>query len=227
MSVLVAAITNGRTDSTLAFCTMLLKLQGTAGTSPGTNLTIQFFGTKNDALTFFLKNTSFDVIVCIDTWKACDPRFILDPPPEGMPFVVGAYPLPSIDWNRVKTSIATSAEAPHLVGHAYNISCSPDDNRRERARYVPITSAELGIFKMRRCVLEDIVAMHGHSVLASNGKVCIATDEISRETGEVLSGDQRVCALWGKGVYADLEASCTSFGPVGYMGCVGLRNILR
>jgi hypothetical protein len=236
-NTLVAAITNGRTESTLTFCSMLLKLQGATGaSSPHAKFIINYFVNVNDAFAYFLKDPSLDVIVCIDTWKACDPRFILDPPPEDMPFVVGVYPLPGvIDWDRVKTTFATqhaSTEPSQYVGNRYSAVLRDGCQQSEGKRYVPVQSTELGVFAMRRCVLDEIVATHGRSVLGSDGNgVCIASDGMWNDPDEgkvvVLPWNKRVCALWGKDVYADLDATCTSFGPVGYTGCVGLRKTLR
>jgi hypothetical protein len=222
-TILVAAITNGGQECTLGFCTTLLRLQIELGKTPDTHVTVEFFKTLDDALMAFRTLTRFDVLSVIETHMSCDPSFLTTPPPELMPFVVGIYPEPTIDWKRVKHEILSTHEPSREVGNVYNAKLP--DGVHANDEYAGIDAAGLKIFKITRGVLEDIVARHGHEVITDDDMLALAIPGIVN--GKLVGAHERVCFMWGKGVAADLRSKCSSFGPIAFTGCVGRRGQIR
>lgn len=220
-SFLIAGI-SATGDVSINFTASLLRFQSDLARASNTVATFDFFESVNDALNQFHTNKTYDVLVLIDTGMAIDPTFFLEYDAD-KPFVVGAYPLGKIDWARVEKKIGMpGSEDPSMIGNIYSI-----DPRKGtiQGRYVVVKTAGLGIAKVGRCVIDEIVKTHGEKVISNDGKLVLHAAGI--EDGTAMSADERVCHLWGGYIYADSKHTTKNSGPIAFSGCVGTRTKLR
>ena len=206
--VLLAAVTRGRTECSIQFVTGVLRLQRDAAML-GAAVEVNFQPSVAAAVRAFRDGRDFDVAVVIDTWIGFPQDFVTRAVRElaagGKDLIVGVYPMPHIDWDRVRAAgeaAGGTREPPEHWGNRYNVDV--DGARVCRNDYLrlaaPVTDAK--IFAMSRRVLEA------------------AGDD-----------DDDVVRAWhdggGRDVYADLQAPCSNFGACEFAGCVGRRGVLQ
>jgi hypothetical protein len=209
-------------DVSINFTASLLRFQADLARASDTVAAFDFFESISTAIDHFHRDASFDVLVLIDAGMAIDPVFFIEYD-STKPFVVGVYPLGKIDWARVEKKIGLACtEDASKIGNIYSI-----DPRKGsiQGRYIVVKTAGLGIVKLGRCVLDEIIAKHGTKVLSKDGKLVLHAAGI--ENGTAMSADERLCHLWGGNIYADTKYHTKSSGPVAFSGCVGTRTKLR
>jgi hypothetical protein len=221
VSYLIAGITSSG-DVSITFTASLLRFQTDLARATDTSAAFDFFETVNDALDHFNRDKRYDIIVLVDASMSIDPIFFIESDPE-KPFVVGVYPLGKIDWARVEMKIGMpGSEDPGMVGNVYSIDPSKGTSQ---GRHIVVTSAGLGIAKLARRVVDEIVVNHGSKVLSKDGKLMLHAPGI--EDGVSMTADERMCHLWGGNIYADTKYRTKSSGSMAFSGCVGTRTKLR
>ncbi len=209
-------------EVSINFTASLLRFQSDLAHASNTAASFDFFESISAALDHFHREKSFDVLVVLDAGMAIDPTFFIEYDPS-KPFVVGVYPLGKIDWARVEKKIGLpGSEDPGMIGNVYSI-----DPRKGsiQGRHIVVKTAGLGIAKLGRRVIDDIIAKHGTKVLSKDGKLIVHASGI--EDGIAMTADERLCHLWGGDIHADTKYHTKSSGPVSFSGCVGTRTKLR
>lgn len=223
MKVLIGGISPAG-NVALEFCAGMMRFQSELLRTPNIQAGFEIFKTLNSGLSHFYSNKEYDFCVFIDTVMFVDTGFLVTFD-NHKDFVVGIYPLPGIiDWKRVADRISESSEDPHLVGNVYNVE--PHKKSQNDGSFLQVDSAGLGILKMSRKGIEDIVARHAKDVLAADGKTVVVHTPCILG-GKALTADERLCALWGKPIYADLLHKTRVSGIVAFTGCAGTRTVLR
>lgn len=137
-----------------------------------------------------------------------------------VPLLLGVYPLPTIDWDRVRTCPA--GEDPQNWGNVYNVQplSAPD----ARGYVVVDRTSHLGMLWLRAGVLRDIAARHPE-VVGGEGDCAFAC--AGKYDGLTVSAHRRFLDLYGGRILADPRAGASSSGATEFGGCVGARNVLR
>jgi len=201
-TVLIAGIT-ATGEVSLAFTASLLRMQVELLRTSNIKVSFEFFESTGKALKYFSESGE-ELFVCVNAdMTVLDTAWLLGTDRD---FVVAVYPTGEIDWKRVDSTIANTSEDPNLVGTVYSVDLA--DSTVENGRYVTTKSAGLGIFKVRRTVLREILENH---------------------SAETVFGPRAadLCALWGKDIHADISVKTINNCPVPFYGCVGHRKTLR
>lgn len=222
--VLIAGI-SPTGETTLEFAAGMLRFQSELLREPNVQAAFEIFRTIDDALSYFHVNSEeLDICVCINTNMFIDTAF-LTKHDMTKPFVVGVYAIPGkIDWERVTEKITSSAEDLPLIGNVYNIDLAKATPAA--GTYLQVSRAQLGIFKLTRDGLNDLIQRHKSDILSDDGKTLVLHAPCIYK-GKALTADERVCALWNKPLYADTSQKTRSSGPLAFTGCVGMRKTLR
>lgn len=198
MRVLVAAVSSSGTCS-LGFAVALLRLQVALQTAPNMQAVVDFVPSVRAAAVAAKRDGAFDAVVAVSSTLSFPAGFVLRGIVTPAPFVAGVYPLPGIDWERVKARAGLGTEDMRFKGNTYNI----DPERAKRCDvpgYMAVEAAGLGA-----------VVLKGEAVEAVAGAAEGATDEA-------------ICAAWGEPILADLDHPCVNQGPMEFTGCVGFRT---
>ena len=223
-SILVCGITD--VDVSIQFTSALIQMQTELVRTSGVAVEFEFFTNVNEALTFFHKQGRFDACVVMDGRMAVDPAFMLRHDAT-KPLVVASYPLKSIDWDRVRTTIAHTTETPSHVGMKYNYDPAkaiPEPG----CAYVQLeanSKVQFKIFKITKEAVDSIIETHGDTVLAEDGSLLFYSHAIV--DGVMMSPDERFVNLWGRPLYADITSKTQNMGPFDFTGAVGNRKQLR
>lgn len=198
MRVLVAAVSPSGQCS-LGFAVSLMRLQVAFQTAPGMQVVIDFVSSVREAAVLARQSKEpFDAVVAVTSTITFGAGFVLRGIVTPHPFVVGVYPLPGIDWERVVAKAGDDAEAMRFKGNTYNVDPAKA-KRSDLAGYVEVPAAALGAVVLKDEAVAAVAGARGPS-------------------------DEDVCAAWGKPVLADLENPCACMGPMEFTGCVGFRT---
>lgn len=218
-TMVLCVITNGRPDATLSCAVSLLRVQNALMTGQQKiRADMHFVQGFDDALQTLRAHPTAQGMLVVDTSMGFNAEFPLRAMASGLPVVVASYPLPGVDWERVKRQ--PENEDPQFWGNVY--SCKPS-GRFGPSGYAHVTEARLGVAWISKQVVSDIAARHPELV-AEDG-VMFATEGVYGGTRR--TGDQRFLDLYGGDVWADLERPSVSTGPMEFAGCVGVRSVLR
>lgn len=218
-SMLLCIVTNGRADATLSCAVSLLRLQTLLMRSPERiKADMHFVRSMDDALHALRTHGTARGVAIVDSSMGFTPEFPLRAMASGLPVVVASYPLPVVDWERVKSQPAT--EDPQFWGNVY--SCKPS-GRFGPGGYAHVLEARLGVAWIDRQVVADIEARHPE--LVSEDGVMFASEGVYG--GKRRTADERFLDLYGGDVWADIERPGNSTGPMEFGGCVGARTVLR
>jgi hypothetical protein len=223
-SILVCGITSG--DVTIHFTSSILKMQTELMRTPGVNISFEFFGTVDEALTHFHTNTKCDACVIIDEKLSVDPGFIFDNDASKQ-FTVASYPLRTVDWERVRAKIVDSREPAEHVGVTYNYdpTLATPEPGGTHVKIPAHSDVQLKIFKLTRTGLDSIIARNNDAVRGNDGRLALYSACII--DGKKLSPDQRLVHLWGEPIYADISRRTKNVGPYDFTGTVGNQRQLR
>lgn len=223
-SILLCGISTA--DVTIHFTSSILRMQTELMRTPGTNISFEFFGTVDEALTHFHTATQCDACVVIDGKLSVEPGFIFDND-ASKPFTVASYPLRTVDWERVRAKIVDSQEPAAHVGVTYNYDptlATPEPGGTHMK--IPANAeVQLKMFKITRHALDSIIDKHKDEVQGEDGRLAIYTAAIVN--GKKLSPDQRFVHLWGEPIYADISRKTKNVGPYDFTGAVGNQRQLR
>lgn len=214
--LVLCVVTNGRPEVTLSCAISLIKLQNL-----GLRADMHFVPSLNEALNILWREQQdvAGMLVC-GTSIGFDADFVTRALAAGRDIVAGTYPLPLIDWERVKTQPAN--EPPDHWGIRYNLT--PREGAEQVDGYAETAVHELGLAWIARDVVHGIVSAHPE-IMASRDHADFATPGVY--DGKQLSETERFLALYGKPVYADVNVPASNTGMTEFGGCVGLRSTLR
>lgn len=214
-SVLVLGV-SADGEVSMAFASNFLKFQSDLQRAPDVKASFDVVRTLNDALLRFHEGKEYDYLVAVDVNHGIDNRFLVEFD-ASKDFVVGIYPERSIDWERVEKHITESHEDAHLVGMRYNVDPA---SATVTKRHLVVSKAGLNVLKISRRVIDTLVER-------SRPSDCI---HVPGEVDGVYhsTADARVCAAWGKPIYATMDTTSASqltvvYGP----GCIAWRSVLR
>lgn len=139
------------------------------------------------------EDAAFDAVVAIRSTIAFSEAFVLRALAGSHPFVSAVFPLPTVDWARVRSK-AGSSESPASRGNTYNVDAATA--RIVAGGYAVVRAAAPGAYVLRR---EAIEALRG------------------------CDSDAQLCRAWGRDIHADLDSQCATSGPMEYVGCIGTR----
>ena len=209
MKVLLAVVsggTNGHVCS-LGFAVSMLRLQTALfGAPTPIQAVLEIVPSLRDAVDLAAKDETINALVAVSSNISFPAAFVLRALVSRHPFVAGIYPLPLIDWGRVKSKSqgddVASTEKMAFRGNVYNLDAS-------KAKFVGGGYLELAP--------KDV----------EPGAVVLSREAAEAIAKRAPSTDAEVPAAWGRPVHADVEHQCANFGSVEFMGCVGTRAVLR
>ena len=208
MKVLLAIVNtpgSGATSS-LGFAVSMLRLQTVMQGSPTPlQAVLEVVPSLRAAVDLVAGDASFQTLVAISSHLAFSSTFVLRALASGKPFVAGVYPLPVLDWDRVKSK-SESSERPEFRGNVYNVDAANAKSVGGGYMEVPAAGVEPGAVVLAREAVDAVAA-----------KV---------KAGECVA-DADVPVAWGGPVFVDVDQQCANFGPVEFFGCVGARTVLR
>ena len=219
-TVLLCIVTDSKRDVSLMCSMSLLRLQTELVRLPRrVTIKVHFVTSLDEALNALRGDQQASGAIVVQGTIGFETEFALRAIASGLPVVVGTYPLPRVDWDRVKTRPAN--EPPQHWGNVYN--AKPTGTMRPGG-YVLAADAELGVAWVARSVLTDIVARHPE-VVSAEGRAAFATPGVFG--GRYLTDHQRFLQLHGGDVWADTQHPACNSGPTEFVGCVGARAVLR
>lgn len=224
--VIIAVITEGRSDMTLQTCVSILNLQMvlmTSNPADGFQADLRFFKTINQALTAMHNEKDVCGLYVINFSTGVAGDFATKALASDKDVIVGIHPLASVDWDRVKANITNTSEELQNTGMVYNISLGglPDKNGYAKVKSIN----EASIMFVKRNVVDEIVKNHP-SVASSDGNHYSLFLEGVYD-GVYMSGVDRFVKLYGKTIYGDTVRSAIKIGSQDYVGVVGNRSQLR
>lgn len=219
--ILICVILNDRHEASLACAAGLLRLQTALACSPERIEAHMHFVASLDAACNALRQHPTAVGAAVLTASmGFHPDFPLRALASGLPVVAACYPLPTMDWERVKSQPA--GEDPRFWGNTYSIEPPAAAAGEE---YVRVSEAGLGVAWIRKEVVTGILARRPELLSADGKTAALAVEGVFE--GRRRAAHQRFLDLYGGDVYADLERPASSTGPLEFGGCVGMRNVLR
>lgn len=218
--ILFAVITH-TDDISLQCTTSLLKLQQVAARRPDIVMDFHILNSVGDALNMYAQG---DYLVVIDQRNGFTPEFILGALEHSA--VLGVYPTPIVDWERVKARVQDDRATEPLAhaGNVYNIV--PES--ASMSRYVPVKSIrESKVMVIKSSVIESMVGEHTKST--KDGKPFHILHFESSSDDTLNNPDQTFFKTLQRytNVVADLQEQCTMSGSAQFAGCVGLRGFVR
>lgn len=234
---ILVVVGSGRKDANLVCATSLLKLQTALMVAPEKiRAHMDFVATLDDALNV-LHACKDQVVggVVVRADVGFDPEFVLrcmrasargDFARDHGTFIVGSYPLATVDWEAVKAkgSAASCKEPAGFWGNVYN--AEPVEGPPSAAGYIRAAAVkDLGLAWLDTGVLAGIARRHPDIVSADGSRAAFATPGVFG--GKVQSAEQRFLSLHDGEMWIDVHALAVGTGAVEFTGCVGARQVLR
>lgn len=198
MRVLLAILSDGGVTGscTLGFAVGLMRLQAALLSSKGVQAVVELLPSVKAAAAQ-AREGGYDAAVALATDVAFPPSFVTRALEVDAPFVAGVYPLPRLDWGRVKARADDEREATRFKGNTYNVDAA-SARPTVHTGYLAVRSAGLSAVVLKKEAIEALA-------------------------GCPESSDAALCEAWGRDILVDLEHQCATMGPLEFMGCVGLR----
>lgn len=192
----------GSVECSLGFAVSMLRLQTALASAPiQIQAVLHVVPSVCDVLKVMADDSSFRAAVCVNSDITFPAGLILRALSTGQPYVTGVYPLPRLDWERIKEKAATkTVESAQFWGNTYNVDASKA--KFLGGGYIEVDRADPGVVVLTRDAAEAIHAKKPAS-------------------------DADIPRAWGKAILADIDHGCSSFGSMDFFGCVGMRNALR
>lgn len=217
MQTLVVVIVSPTEELSLACMTTLLKLQVAAARLNQCKLDVRVAHTFLEALNLYSHG---EWVVAIDAFAAVPTDFVFALTSCEHDVIAGVYPLPELDWDRVK-KVFDDPDATEPIEHAgnrYNVAPEP----KHMTRYAPVGAIrELKILAVRSALLEK---MAGPDVSYDGGYLFAHDSVFENEFQNAYQTFARKCQQAGAKIVADLDSPCTMSGPALFAGCVGMRR---
>lgn len=219
-TIVLCVVTNGRQEVSLACAVSMLRLQNALMMSPSPlRADMHFVESLDDALNVLHRHADAAGALIADHGIGFDAEFAFRALRSGLPLVAGTYPLPTVDWERVKQ--APENEDPGFWGNVYNVTPTGRFNAQGYAR---VSAARLGLVWVSKAAVAEIARKHPE-LATDDGYVPFALAGVY--DGKRLDGNDRFLQLYDGEIWADIERPATSTGPLEFGGCVGSRQVLR
>ena len=221
--IAICVVVDDRSEVSLMCSISLLRLQQAVLTAPeGRRFRsdIFFVRTLDEALNQLRRHDAASGALIVRGTMGFDPAFAIDAAAGDAPVAVAPYPLPVVDWDRVKTQ--PEGEPPAHWGNVYNVELQRGPCRGGLVR---ASKAELGVAWVAKSVVTDIVARRPELVTADGSRAALAVAGVY--DGTYLAEHERFLQLYGGDVWVDINHPATSSGPTEFLGCVGHRSVLR
>lgn len=223
-TLVIAVVTNNKTEVSLVCGINLLRLQSQLMTMPTPiNAEMHFVPTHDDALNALWSRPQAEGVLVVEGNVGLDADFLRAAMESGRPVVVASHPLPVIDWDRVKSMPA--GEEPAHWGNVYN-ALPREGAQPDQHGHVEVDAASaFGAAWIRRDVLVDIAARHPGIMQAGGAGGSFATAGV--HDGVRRSEYERFLQLYGGPLWADVQHRASTSGPTEFGGAVAERAILR
>lgn len=204
MRVLLAVVTSD--SCSIGFAVSMMRLQTAIQSAPNVHATLELVPSLHAAIQLAAAPPApgtepFDTVVAVTSHLSFPASFVLRALAAAPAFITGIYPLPWLDWERVRSKARdTTGEDLAFRGNVYNVDAAAA--RHAGNGYLAVPCAKLGAAVLKR---EAIDALKDVAVLT----------------------DEALCEAWGKDIYADIDHQCSNFGAVEFTGCVGHRTVIR
>ncbi len=178
----------------------------------------------------FLDDPGATHLLFIDADIGFDAEQVLRLIQSGADMAAAVYPIKRIDWDKVKTTIATGRPNPAAASLQYVLEVDDPNVVTESGGFVRVRYAGTGFLMVRRQALERMCAHYpqlkfkrDHSVdalTASDNRYALFECMIA-EDGTYLSEDFAFCKRWtdmGGEIWADLKSKLTHVGPMAFHG---------
>lgn len=223
--LVICVVTGARSDVTLMTAISMLRLQSRIIAEQGIKAEMHFMATLNDALEMVHSTAEGDAgALVVSGTHGFDAQFVIRAMRTDVPLLLGVHPLPTIDWERVKTQPA--GEEPHCWGNVYNVKPARGGAVDEHGYMEAEAVSALDVMWLRARVLRDIVARHPEVRAGGAAGGCAFACEGVYDNARALA-HERFLKLYGGKILADPEACATSSGPTEFGGRVGARSVLR
>lgn len=204
--VLLLALADARNDSCLAFVTGCLRLQ-TILMQMNVTVSIVFQNDEKTVLRSFVTSNDHDQFICIRTSTGFSPEMVVRMIQSAdKDFIIGSHPLPKMDWEKFervmgkKTADEEVTEADvKNAGLTFNADPLEPADADGFVRVNPDTIRDMAAYKITKRVA----------------------------SGDAATRDARPPFGWTGPIYMDAKHPCTAFGPMDYIGCIGLRQTIR
>jgi hypothetical protein len=220
---LLAIVTNGRYDITHGCLLSLLKFQNELARRDDCTVHIVPKRTINDAFCLALSE-KYDVVVILDGMHVVPPDFLATHIcSTANAVVIGCSPMPGvIDWDRIRkrllgTTIPQQTTINPDDGHVYNVPLSSG-----------IMGPENGLLRLTasECIPSrwSVMVVHYRAlekVSASLGTKTLLWAHETDADDVVCTPEHRFAMAWDDDIVVDVGRPCSSFGEVGYLGCLG------
>lgn len=203
--VRIVALMDERKDACLTFATALLRLQMNL-LRIDVQAVIEFSADERAVLENFAARSDDDQLIVLDTMIGFSPEMVIRmiENDDRAAVVVGVYPLPQIDWDAVHEKIqqCPSSEidetALQNMGLTFNVALAARPQTADDG-YAEVVEVRVPprVYRISRRELA--------------GRNAWSWNDPSRTTP----------------IVADVAHQCSSFGPLDYVGCVGLRSVIR
>lgn len=223
--VLLAIITEGRSEMNLQCCTSILHTQIDLMTTQNSFMAeLEFVPTLNDALDILHKNKSLEGVFAIRYNAGVPGSFAPKAFSSGESVVIAPSPRPGVDWTKVRDYASSGKENKEPLNHAGNTYNVKLEGLPRADGYTSVKDVDwVDAIFMRRNVVDTIAEKYPDIV--SEEKSAFTLDGVY--DGKFFHGTKRLFHMYDGPIWADVERQCVISGPLEFVGCVGHRSVLR
>ncbi len=229
MRVLLACVHHSGSEACLTYTVGLLNAQSKLLLMQDVQTEVSFFDSVHAALVKFGGDTGFDVLIVTDTMLGLNADFITETLKtiEKLHFVVGAAPLPGVNWDVVAKKLESgSQEDVRYQGLTYNVEFSRPITGDDSGDRLAVKSALLKTFAIDRSVY-DRVAPLSSSYVDDKGTTGHLVWAKGVQDNALLDEGSMLMRRWGDTVWVDVTNRLTGFGVESFQGAVGFRERIR
>jgi len=185
----------------------------------------------------FLDDPDATHLLFIDADIGFEPAQVLRLIACGTDMCAAIYPIKRIDWDKVKSAVATGRPNPSAAALNYVFDIADPEAVTAWAGFVRVRYAGTGFLLIRRAALEKMCTHYSHlryhrdhsmeAATSSNNRFALF-DPIIDENGIYLSEDFSFCRRWtdiGGEIWADLHSSLNHVGPTVFRGDLSTQFI--
>jgi len=197
--VRIVALMDERKDACLTFATALLRLQ-MGLLRLDVQAVIEFSADERAVLENFAARSDDDQLIVLDTMIGFSPEMVIRmiESDDRAAVVVGVYPLPQIDWDAIRSGGGDDETALQNMGLTFNVRLADGSPPTDDDGYAEVAE-----------------------ILVPPRAYRISRREIAGRTAWSWNEPR------ASPIVADVKHQCSSFGPLDYVGCVGLRTVIR
>ena len=220
--ILVAVITTPKQEATIGMAVSAIKLQNALAGRPDVTINLDFFDTKQHALSTFSGATDFDALCMVSSMCTFDPDFIFKAIDSSRAFIVGTYALPKYDFTKLSDPCKDDeTELPQHRILDYNYTPPSDGTTPDMDGYLKLGHAcspmGLELVVIKRVVMDAMAPKADAGLFWSDAAI----------GGRIVEAHERFCDMWGGDIYADVDRQACVMAPCTFAGIVGHRRVLR